>query len=196
MMRVVLLFIIANIVVFGLQMAIPWLTDTASLVPTQALSGMIWQFFTYMWLHADFMHIFINMFILAIFGFVVEARLGWKWFLILYTLSGLGAAGLHIALTGISDIPMLGASGAVFGIITAFGLLFPTQIIIMFPGIPMPAIAAVFVFAAIEVFFGISGLEPGVANWGHLGGIATGMVFVMVWKRYEVKRRRLRFVWE
>jgi membrane associated rhomboid family serine protease len=197
-MKITFVLIIVTFLIFALQIATDIengpITNNFSLIPSRALLGAWWQFFTYMWLHADFMHIFVNMFVLAMFGIIVETKIGRKCFLALYILAGLGSAWLHIALTGISDIPMLGASGAVFGIMTAFGILFPKQIIIIFPGIPMPAIFAVIVLGIIELFFGISGLEPGIANWGHLGGIVTGLFFTILWKSF--RKKRIEFVWQ
>ncbi len=197
-----LALLLANLAAFVLQLAVPGFTLLLSLTPNLAVSGAYWQFFTYMFLHGDPMHIFINMFVLMVFGQQVERQLGWKNLLVLYLVSGLGSAALHILLTGPSYVIMLGASGAVFGILTAYGFLFPKRWIIMFPGIPMPAIAAVFVFAGLELFLGVFGLEQGVANFGHLGGIVAGIGFMLVYK-YKASRRKasgfggdFEFFWE
>ena len=202
-MRVTLSIIILCVVVFILQILVPGFTEFFSLTPVLALRGAWWQFLTYMFLHDPFfmMHIFLNMFVLVIFGPIVEKALGWEKFLGLFLVSGLGSAVFHILLTGESAILMLGASGAVFGILTAYGFLFPKRWIIMFPGIPMPAFFAVFVFAGLELFFGVFGLEEGIANFGHLGGIVTGIAFMLAYKWNARRRKKMHFgefewVWE
>lgn len=189
--------IIICIVAFILQFTIDGFIELFALTPALFMEGYFWQLVTYMFLHGSTMHIFINMFVLLIFGPIVEHQLGWKKYLALFLVSGIGSALLHILLTGESHVLMLGFSGAGFGILTAYGLLFPKSIIIMFPGIPMPAILAVFVFAAIEFVFGVAGLEPGIANFGHLGGIITGLFFMLLLKRKKRKRERdFEFIWE
>ncbi len=198
-MRVTVSIIVLCIVVFALQFIVPGFIEFFALTPVLFLNGSYWQLISYMFLHGDTMHIFINMFVLFIFGPIVENHLGWKKYLALFLISGIGSALLHIALTGESEILMIGASGAGFGILTAYGLLFPKSIIIMFPGIPMPAILGVFVFAIIEFIFGVAGLEPGIANFGHLGGIITGLIFMLLLKRKKKKKGLpdgLEFVWE
>lgn len=183
--------ILANIAVFILQLAFyPVFDIYFALTPAEALSGSYWQFLTYMFLHATFdqagnvylFHIGMNMFVLLLFGSVVERKLGTTRFLFLYFISGIGSAILHVLLTGVSTIQMLGASGAVFGVLAAYGILFPRNWIIMFPGIPMPAFLAVAAFAFMELFFGVFGLEEGIANFGHLGGILTGAALMLYWK--------------
>ncbi len=196
-----LALVLANLAAFIIQVTVSGFTLLFSLTPALAINGAYWQFFTYMFLHGDPMHLFINMFVLIIFGPQVERQLGWKNFLLLYVIAGLGSAFLHIYLTGPSFIIMLGASGAVFGILTAYGFLFPRRWIIMFPGIPMPAIAAVFVFAGLELVLGVFSLEPGVANFGHLGGIVTGITFMLLYKFAGRRNRKaalgdFEFFWE
>jgi membrane associated rhomboid family serine protease len=202
-MRVTLILIIANLLVYGLQLAAEGFTEIFALTPAFALEGAWWQFITYMFLHGGSMHLLLNMFVLGIFGMGVENQLGRERFVILYFLAGLGSAFLHIFLTGDSMVMMLGASGAVFGILTAYGFLFPRNWIIMFPGIPMPAILAVAVFAGLELFLGVTGLQEGIANFGHLGGIITGVAFMLAWKfsarkipPEEREPRNYEFIWE
>jgi membrane associated rhomboid family serine protease len=184
-MRVTLSLIIISVAVFPLQLMVAGVTRFFALTPALALTEAPWQFVTYMFLHGDPLHLMINMFVLAIFGVIVERHMGWRNYLSLYLVAGVGSAFFHMLLTGHSDILMLGASGSIFGILTAYGFLFPRTWIIMFPGIPMPAILAVVVFAALEIFFGVFGLEPGIANWGHLGGIVAGVLFMVIWKLYK-----------
>ena len=196
-MIVTLMLIGICFLVFILQLILgDWFTFLLGLVPLSFIQGAWWQIITYMFVHGGGFHIFINMFVLLIFGPMVERVLGSRSYLLLFCLSGIGSALLHLALTGISDTLMIGASGAVFGILTAYGILFPRSIVFMFPGIPLPAILAVAVFACLEFFFGAFGLEPGIANWGHLGGILTGAIFMVLWKLEQRRRPRIEFIWE
>ena len=194
-MRITVSLIAANVVVFVMQALIPGFTEAFALTPDSAIAGLqVWQFFTYMFLHGSLMHITFNMFVLFMFGTVIEHSLGERKYIFLYLVSGIGAALLHVGLTGLSDVMMLGASGAVFGVLTAYGFMFPKNIIFVFPGIPVPAIFAVVGFAALELFSGIFGLEPGIANFGHLGGIVTGVILMYYWKSRMRSSRKWRDV--
>ena len=84
---------------------------------------------------------------------------------------------MHVLINGIGLIPLVGASGAIFGIVTAYGILFPRNIIYVY-FVPMPAFIAIILFAVIELFSGISGAQPGIANFGHLGGMIIGFILV------------------
>jgi membrane associated rhomboid family serine protease len=214
-MRVTLAIIIINAIVFAAQVAyaaaynVPIgedpFTSAFSLTPVVALSGAWWQFITYMFLHADPLHITLNMFVLFMFGVVMERALGWKKYIFLYMVSGVGSAAFYMLLTltvlpGQLTILMLGASGAIYGILAAFGFMFPKEVIYVY-FIPLPAISAVFIFAAIELVAGITGIMPGIANFGHLGGIITGALILLVWKRTskpksEREMRQYQFYWE
>lgn len=202
-MRITTSLIVANIVLFILQLIIAPLTDLLSLTPTEALSGAWWQFITYMFMHGGLTHIMINMFVLFIFGVVIEHALGPVRYITLYLISGIGSALLYLALMGISNIPMLGASGAVFGVMAAYGFMFPRDKIIIFPiPFPIPAFTAVLAIAGLELFLGLTGLEPGIANFGHLGGILTGLGLTYYWKNRKPKEEDVRairdyqFFWE
>ena len=192
-MRVTFIIIVITFVFFVLQYLIRGFIDLLALRPSSAiLNSQYWQFITYMFLHANPTHIFLNMFIFLLFGVAVEGVLKWKRYLFLYFVSGVGSAFLYIALAGLSDTPLIGASGAVFGILAAYGFLYPKNIIMIFPGIPVPALLAIAVFAGLELFSGIFGLQPGIANFGHLGGIITGVILMAYW-RYTKKLSKKRF---
>jgi len=163
------------------------LDDLFALTPALAINGYFWQFITYMFMHAGFWHLFINMFTLVTFGPMVEMEMGSKRFLIFYLLCGLGSAILHIALTGISVVPMVGASGAIFGVLTAFGLMFPRQQVLFMFLFPMPAITAVAIFGFLEFFYGITSPGSGIAHFGHLGGIVTAIILLKVFKIWRKK---------
>jgi membrane associated rhomboid family serine protease len=200
-MRVTLVLLGLNIAVFILQNMVAGFTEIFALTPAFALNGAYWQFITYMFLHGDIMHITLNMFVLLMFGGVVEKELGWDRYIMLYIISGIGSAFLFMLLTGEIMTLMLGASGAIFAVLTAYGIMFPKSIILVPPGIPMPAMFAVMAFAGIELFFGLTGLERGIANFGHLGGIVTGAALMLYWRRFGRRRRRrgpvtYEFIWE
>lgn len=205
-MRFTLGLIIVNVIVFIAEIVYgDAFIATFSLTPSAALSGAWWQFLTYMFLHADFMHITFNMFALFIFGLAMERALGWKKYLFLYIASGVGSALFYIFLNfsffpGDLTIPMLGASGAVYGIVAAFGFMFPKEVIYIY-FIPLPAISAVFILATIELIFGLGNVMPGIANFGHLGGIITSAIIMLAWKytskpRTEKEMREYKFYWE
>ena len=203
-MKITLSIIGICVLVFLLQVILkdPF-NNTFSLIPSAALSGQVWQFVTYMFLHGDPMHLFLNMVALFIFGFTIEKTLGRKKYLTLFFVSGILSAVLYLvltlAITPVQDLPivmntrLIGVSGAAFAIMAAYGLLYPRNWIIMFPGIPMPAIVAVIVFAGIEIFYGLTGLEAGVANWGHVGGLLVGVLMVTYWKKRSQRRPKIVF---
>ena len=125
--------IIANVAVFLLE----WLfrirlAGTFGLVPALFWKGYLWQVVTYMFLHGGFMHLFFNMFVLWMFGSPLEAVWGPKRFLNYYFICGIGAGLLNAVITPGSPIPTVGASGAVYGLLLAFGMLFPNQLIFIY----------------------------------------------------------------
>jgi len=167
-----------------------------------------YQLVTYLFLHGGFSHILFNMFALWMFGAILENYWGPKRFLTFYVISGIGAAVCHLAvlyheMAPIANIlhqlppeeqqeylfklnePTLGASGAVFGCLAAFGYLFPNSEMYMIP-IPFPIKAKWLVlgYAGIELFSGIQGSAgDNVAHWAHLGGGLVGLLLVMYWNR-------------
>lgn len=186
--------LIANLVIFILTTFSESIFETLALVPNWAIGkGMVWQFFTFMYVHGSFLHIFFNMFVLLMFGPTIESQMGSKKYFIFYTICGIGSGLFHILINGVGSVPLVGASGAIFGVVTAYGLLFPANIIYVY-FIPMPAILAIGLFAIIELFSGISGAQPGVANFGHLGGMILGFFLV---KFFDFgKRREKYYFWE
>ncbi len=145
-------------------------------------SFMPWQLVTYMFLHADLSHIFFNLFALWIFGQAIENLWGTKRFIIYYLLTGVGAALIHMIVGGYFTYT-IGASGAVFGILLAFGMMFPNQyIILLFPPIPIKAKYFVGIYGAIELFSGLSRTDSGVAHFAHLGGLIVGFILIRMWK--------------
>lgn len=154
------------------------------------------QIITYMFMHASFMHIFFNMFALWMFGRIMERYWDSKKFLIYYFVCGIGAGltqefgqfmGIIPAVTNLGPVCTLGASGAVFGILLAFGLTFPDERIFIIP-IPFPIKAKYFVFfyAAVEVLEFLS-VKDGVAHLAHLGGMLFGFLLIIYWKKNKDK---------
>jgi membrane associated rhomboid family serine protease len=146
----------------------------------------LWQPFTYMFLHGGFLHIFLNMYALLIFGIPVEQAWGSRRFLLYYVFTGTGAGitilVINTLLGGVNYItPTIGASGAVFGLLLAFGMLFPDAEILIFFIIPMRAKFLVILYGGIELYSLISssGQSP-VSHAGHLGGILFGLIFFLI----------------
>lgn len=168
------------------------------------------QIITHMFMHGGFMHIFFNMFALWMFGTVLERVWGPRRFVVFYFVTGLGAMALHTAVqafivhnfTGsinppidvaysfpqikeLYSTPTLGASGAIFGILVAFGMLFPnTELIMLFFPIPIKAKYFVTIYVILELYQGIA-MNPGdnVAHFAHLGGALFGFLLVKYWNR-------------
>ncbi len=149
----------------------------------------VWQPITYMFMHAkDFTHILFNMLGLWMFGADLEQFWGPKRFLNFYLLCGLGGAALHLIISHFifhSYGPMLGASGAVFGVLAAFGLTFPNrEMISLFLPIPIKAKYWTIGYAVMELYFGIRSGDN-VAHFAHLGGMAVGIVLVLIYRRMD-----------
>ena len=166
-----------------------------------------WQPVTHLFMHGGFMHIFFNMYAVYIFGSVLERIWGTKKFLIYYFVTGLGAALVHTgvewlqmqywmtaaaegstaALTSIHALkmtPTVGASGAVFGLLMGYAMLYPDSIMsLIFPPISMKAKWFVLIYAAIELLTGITGTGAGIAHFAHLGGLIFGFLLIYYWKK-------------
>ncbi|MEQ9264994.1 MAG: rhomboid family intramembrane serine protease [Balneolaceae bacterium] len=143
---------------------------------------MPWQLVTYMFLHGNVGHIFFNLFALWIFGQAIENLWGTRRFMVYYLLTGIGAALIHMLVSNYFDYT-IGASGAVFGILLAFGMMFPDRyIILLFPPIPIKAKYFVGIYGVMELLSGLSRTDSGVAHFAHLGGLLVGFILIKVWK--------------
>lgn len=141
----------------------------------------VWQLVSYMFLHASLGHIFFNLFALWMFGQAIENFWGTHRFTVYYFLTGIGAALLHMLIGG-GGAPTLGASGAVYGILLAFGMMFPERrIMLLIPPIPLKAKYFVAIFGAIELISGLSRTNSGVAHFAHLGGMLVGFILIKYW---------------
>lgn len=148
-----------------------------------------YQFVTYMFLHANFEHLFFNMFALWMFGRTLEYRVGSQRFLTYYLVCGVGAALIQYGVAVLlGELPMflVGASGAVMGLLLAFGVLYPNAtIMLLIPPIPMKAKWFVIIYALIELFLGWRGVGQ-VAHFAHVGGMVWGLLLLYYWKRRGV----------
>lgn len=144
-----------------------------------------WQPITYMFMHGNLSHLFFNMFALWMFGYVIENFWGTRRFLIYYFACGLGAAlvsmVMNIYLPGFHVT--LGASGAVYGILLAFGMMFPNERIYLYFIAPIKAKWFVIGYAVLELFEGVFFSMDGVAHFAHLGGMLTGFILIMLWRK-------------
>ncbi len=152
----------------------------------------VWQLLTYGFVHdlRGLSHIGFNMFGLWMFGRDLERMMGAKRFLIYYLTTVIGAGIVQVIVAGIQGgiYPTIGASGGVFGILLAFAMAFPNRVIILlFPPIPMKAKYFVLFYGLLELYLGLSGRAPGIANFAHLGGMLFGFLLIQYW-RHERRR--------
>ncbi len=146
---------------------------------------MPWQVVSYSFLHGDVLHLFFNMLGLWMFGAELERLWGTKRFVQFYFASVLTAAATQMVVTALagSGVPTVGASGGLYGLLLAFGMMFPNRIIMpLFPPIPMKARTFVIVFGALALLFGLSGSVSGVAHFAHLGGMLGGYLMIRYWR--------------
>ena len=184
--------IAANVAMFLLQMAAPGVLFPLALWPLgngSTEAGMYfapWQLVTYSFLHANLAHIFFNMLALYMFGGEIENLFGSRFYAQYYFAAVISAALCHLIVTaamGAPQVPMVGASGGIYGLLLAFGIYFPhRRVMLLFPPIPMPARVFVFGFAALELFLGITQTAAGVAHFAHLGGMLGGWLMIQ-WRR-------------
>ncbi len=147
---------------------------------------MPWQLITYSFLHANFIHLAFNMYGLWMFGGELESLLGRRVFFQLYFASVLSAGILQLLVTRLtgSMYPMVGASGGVFGLLLAYGMCFPNQMImLLIPPVSLPAWLFVMLYAVIELMLGVTGTQSGVAHFAHLGGMVGGYIIIRRWHR-------------
>jgi len=191
--------LIANVAIFLLQQALGqfalaefmlWPMDSGVYNPASAPpSFMPWQLLTYGFMHGSFTHLLFNMFALFMFGAPLEHTWGNRRFLTYFLVCVAGAGVLQLIVGwwvtsgGGAAYPTLGASGGVFGILLAYGMLFPNErVMLLFPPIPMKARTLVILYGVAELFLGVSGLQPGVAHFAHLGGMLFGWLLIRYWR--------------
>lgn len=163
----------------------------------------IWQPVTYMFMHGNFWHIFVNMWGLLMFGSALERAIGSKKYLLFFFITGLGALLIHFgvqylqvhsllqagaasqqAYIDILRTPTLGASGALYGIQIGYAMLYPNdRWTLLFPPVTLKAKWFVVIFIAMELFTGVTGTLDGIAHFAHLGGALFGFLMILYWKR-------------
>lgn len=188
---VIFFLLIANGLVFAAQQLSgfdEFSTRYLALWPVQSALAEFypWQLVTYGFLHGNTMHLMFNMFTLWMFGRELELIMGQRRFLTYYMVCVVGAGIVQLIVTGLagSPYPVVGASGGVFGLLLAFGMAFPNRmILLLIPPIPMKAKYMVILFGLLELYLGLSGRSPGVANFAHLGGMLFGFLLIQKWKK-------------
>ncbi len=188
MTEVVKNLLIINVIVFfavWYLLPIPGIENYFILFRPGSLGFEPVQVITHMFSHANFQHLFFNMFGLYMFGPLVESSLGPKRFLILYLVCGIAASGLQMFM---SPVPILGASGAIFGVTTAFATMFPNiELMLLFPPIPMKAKYMAILFILIGLFSGFAGYQSGIAHFAHVGGAICGFLMIVYWKMNNLR---------
>jgi membrane associated rhomboid family serine protease len=178
--------ILVNVLVFLLELAAfqPMLLHFALWPPGPDSFFRPWQLVTYAFLHDGILHIFFNMFALYVFGPALEQHWGARRYLGYYFVCVIAAGITQLAVehaTGQGGAT-IGASGGIFGILFAFALLFPRVRLLLYFAIPVPAWLFVTGYAVLELFFGVTGTEAGVAHFAHLGGMLGGALMMLYWR--------------
>ncbi len=184
--------IIINIILFVATMANEnFMIGTFAMFYPASQFFRFWQPLTYMFMHGSFMHIFFNMYSLLLFGSVIERNLGTKKYVLFYFASGFGAMLLHLLTIHLfggpmekAVVPMLGASGAIYGLFIGYAMLNPdTVLTLIFPPISLKAKWMMLIFVGIEILVGVFDTSDGVAHFAHLGGALVGFLLMYFWKK-------------
>lgn len=183
------LLILANAIVFfymiGLnESELISFINEYGLVPESIMQGeQLPTLITSTFIHFDIIHLVSNMLFLLIAGDECERAMGSVKFLAFYFVSGIGAGLFHAYMNSTSSIPTIGASGAIFGVLAAFAILFPFKLVISFVGfipVPLPAIFFVVVSVGLETFYVYTGANPHVAHTAHIGGFLVGVFLTLL----------------
>ena len=179
--------LIINVILFAAKNFLPHTIDLdryLDLYPIGTPYFKPHQFITYMFMHADVSHIFLNMLGVYMFGSILENVWGAKRFLNFYILCGLGAAGLQLAISYFNNeySILLGASGALFGLLVAFAMMFPNTELQLYFVIPVKAKYLVIGYTVFELYNGFFA-HDNVAHFAHLGGLVVGVIIMLIWKR-------------
>lgn len=167
-----------------------------AMIPSYVLHGYVWQFFTYMFVHSGFSHLLFNMLSLFIFGSMVEKRIGSKEFLLFYFLTGIFSGVISFVsyyLAG-TNVVLVGASGAIYGVLLMFAVFYPYSVIFIFGIIPVRAPILVILYAIIELSSQVFGMGGNIAHLTHLSGLLFAYLYCRIRMRInpiEVFRRTL-----
>ena len=177
--------IAVNVIAFALEalLGARWFND----LMLWPLGGEFapWQVLSYGFLHGSLTHLLFNMLGLYMFGSDIERVWGEKRYLVYYLSCVITAAIAQLIVTSMmgSAHPTVGASGGVFGLLLAFGMMFPRRtVVLLIPPIPMPAWLFVTLYGLIELYLGITGTASGVAHFAHLGGMVGGYLLIAYWR--------------
>lgn len=184
MTRWVSLIVIANVAMFVMQQTQPGFTEALMWLPAAGLARP-WTAVTYMFLHGGFGHILFNMLALYVFGPKLEARIGGGRFLGLYFVSGIVGA---LACLYMPAVPVIGASGAVFGVSLAYARYWPNDTVLIYGILPMTTRMMVIAYALFSLGGQLFGFQQGVAHLGHLGGFAGGYLYCLWMERFTGAR--------
>jgi membrane associated rhomboid family serine protease len=191
---VALWLVVANVVCFALQQLFPQLERDLALRPAHLLHGQVWELLSFQFLHGGLFHLIINCAMLYMFGRTVETTLGRKRFLLAYFLSGVGGGLFQVAYTvafrsqHLWLIPVVGASAGVFGLVAAFAMLYRNMPLTMLVAFILPVTIKakyLLVVEAVIAFLGMLSSRDNVAHAAHLGGMITGVLFVLYLQRRE-----------
>jgi membrane associated rhomboid family serine protease len=178
--------LLINVALFCIDIALgESLSRWMALWPLESGLFMPWQVVTYAFMHGGIGHLFFNMMGLWMFGSELEQMWGQQRFIRFYAASVLAAAATQLVLSLLGGwmTPTVGASGGLFGLLLAYGMIFPDRTIMpLFPPIPMKAKVFVVVYGAIELFLGVTGTNSGVAHFAHLGGMLGGWLMIRYWR--------------
>ncbi len=186
---IIFFLLIANGLVFAAQWAMPReMFGLFALFPLEDTRFMPWQLVTYGFMHSQrtMMHIIFNMLMLWMFGRELELIMGPRRFLTYYMTCVVGAGIVQLLVGVIQDgsAPTIGASGGVLGLLLAYGMAFPERrVMLLFPPIPIKAKYFVILLGLFELSMGFSGIDNGIANFAHLGGMIFGFALIKHWGR-------------
>lgn len=189
--------IVANVFVFLLQL-VGVVPSSLALVPALVVQKFyIWQLFTYMFMHGGVFHILINMFVLWMFGSEIERQWGSREFYKYYFITGIGAGIFNVIFQHDAFFSIVGASGAIFGLLLAFGLMFPDRPILLYFLIPIKAKYFVLIFGFLSFLSAFSATNDGIAHFAHLGGMVVGFLYLRLdwrlsrlWSSFKTKAKR------
>ena len=193
------LLVIINIVVFiltELSGQRNMLFSSFGLVPNQVWTNFkVWQLFTYLFVHGGFLHIFFNMFVLWMFGKDLEMQWGKNEFLLFYFTCGIGAGLMTVLFSINSIVPIVGASGAIYGLLVAYGFTYPNRMVYLYGLFPLKVKYMVLGLGVIAFFASLSANQSNVSHITHLSGMIIGVLyiyFILNWKNIKMEYYRLR----
>ncbi len=195
--------IAVNVVAFLLSLIVPAMIERLGLIPAAVVENLaLWQPLTYMFLHGGLSHLLFNMLALWMFGTELERTWGTRFFVRYYFVTGIGAA-LVTVLWTLAPLPyadslyrtvVIGASGAIYGLLLAYGLYFPDRPIYMYLVFPIPARYFVLIMGAIALYLSVSGGGGGIANATHLGGLLVAYLLIKGGRVHPIAEVKYRYV--